>query len=198
MVVGIGQQACTGLLGALRIARALLLAEPELDTVLCLTADRFPVGASYEQAYNLVSDGAVSCTVSRRPGPFRLLGVEQVTDGALGSADDDETVGAFFTQTCAVVERLCARLGMKTGDVDWVVPQNTNVHAAPILARLLGLEGEQVHAPSVGSVGHLIAGDALVNLADLHDSGRTRPGQRIVMPIAGYGLNWQAAMLEVC
>lgn len=197
MVLGVGQQACTGLLGALRLARSLLVTEPELDPVLCLTADRFPAGAGYEQAYNLVSDGAVACTVSRSPGPFRLLGVHQLTNGALGYADDDETVGAFFTQTCAVVEGLCARLGLAASAIDWVVPQNTNVRVAPILARLLGVDEKRVHAPSVGGVGHLIAGDAFLNLEDLRTSGLARPGQLVAVPIAGYGLNWQCALLEV-
>lgn len=197
IVVGVGQQACTGLLGALRIARALQLSEPDLDPILCITADRFPHGASYEQAYNLVSDGAVACTVSREPGPFELLGVEQLTNGGLAYADDDQTVGAFFTHTCSVIERLCSRLGLTPADVDWVVPQNTNVRVAPILARLLGIAEERVHSPSVGEMGHLIAGDAFVNLVDLHASGRTRPGQLVAMPIAGYGLNWQCAMFEV-
>lgn len=197
IVVGIAQQACTGLLGALRLARALQLSEPDLGPMLCLTADRFPPGASYEQAYSLVSDGAVACTVSREPGPFELLGVDQLTNGGLAYADDDQTVGAFFTHTCAVMEKACARLGLAPADVDWVVPQNTNVRVAPILARLLGIAEDRVHCRTVGDVGHLVAGDAFVNLLDLHASGRTRPGDLIAMPIAGYGLNWQCAMFEV-
>jgi 3-oxoacyl-[acyl-carrier-protein] synthase-3 len=197
-VGGVTQQACTGLLGALRLGSALLTSEPDLDPVLCLTADRFPEGASYEQAYNLVSDGAVACTLSRRPGPLRLLGVHHITNGALVDADDDQTVGAFFSYTCAVVEGLCERLGVEPGAIDWLVPQNTNVRVAPILARLLGIPDHRVHSPMVPDVGHLIAGDAFLNLSDLLGSGRTRPGQLVAVPIAGYGLNWQCAMLEVC
>ena len=150
MVVGVGQQACTGLLGTLRLARSLLLSEPDLDPILCLTADRFPHGASYEQAYNLVSDGAVACTVSAEPGPFELLGVHQLTHGGLAYADDDQTVGAFFTHTCTVIERLCDRLGVKPADIDWLVPQNTNVRVAPILARMLDIAEDRVHSPSAG------------------------------------------------
>ncbi len=197
MVLGIGQQACTGLLGGLRVARALMLTEPDLEDVLCLTADRFPQGASYEQAYNLVSDGAVACTMSTRRGRLRLLGVHQLTNGGLVDADDDETVGAFFTYTCAVVEAACTRLGLSPREIDWVVPQNTNVRVAPILARLLGIDDARVHAPSVAEVGHLIAGDAFVNLDDLLRSGRPRGGELVAVPIAGFGLNWQCALFEV-
>jgi 3-oxoacyl-[acyl-carrier-protein] synthase-3 len=50
IVIGLNQQACTGMLGALRIARNLLLAESDMNDVVCITADRFPEGAKYEQA----------------------------------------------------------------------------------------------------------------------------------------------------
>ena len=74
IVVGLHQQACTGMLGSLRLAGALLSTEPEWRRVLCVTADRFPPGAWYEQAYNLISDGAAACVVGRDPAPCRLPG----------------------------------------------------------------------------------------------------------------------------
>src|SRR5262249_5842275 len=67
--IGLGQQACTSMLGSMRLARALLRDEPELGRILCVSADRFPAGAEHEQAYNLISDGAAACVGSReRPG----------------------------------------------------------------------------------------------------------------------------------
>src|SRR5262245_2001755 len=63
-VMGLAQQACTGLLGSLRLAGLLLRADPAVGRVLCVTADRFPAGALYEQSYNLISDGAAACVVS--------------------------------------------------------------------------------------------------------------------------------------
>src|SRR5436309_5720572 len=65
LIVGLSQQACTGLLGSMRLARSLVLSEPGIERVLCLTSDRFPEGALYEQSYNLISDGAAACIVSR-------------------------------------------------------------------------------------------------------------------------------------
>lgn len=195
-VVGLGQQACTGLLGALRVARGLLAAEPGLGEILCLTADRFPVGAGYEQAYNLVSDGAVACVVGTAPAAFELLGVHHITNGALEFASDDETVATYFSYTCETITAVCAAAGMTPDDLDWVVPQNTRAQVAPILARLLGLPEERMYCPTVHDVGHLIAGDGMVNLADLQRSGRLRVGDVIALPVAGYGLNWQCALLR--
>ena len=94
IVVGLHQQACTGMPGSLRVAGALLSTEPGWRRVLCVTADRFPPGAWYEQAYNLISDGGAACVVGRDPAPFRLLTVHQITNGGLAMAGDDEMMFA--------------------------------------------------------------------------------------------------------
>lgn len=197
IAVGVGQQGCTGLLGALRLARALLVAEPHLDPVVVVTADRFPPGARYEQTYNLVSDGAVACVVSRAPGRFGLLGVRHTTNGALVDAVDDEVVGSYFGYTCEVVRAACADAAMAPAQADWLVPQNTDVRAVQILGRLLGLPAQRLHPPATGRLGHVIAGDNLINLAELAATGQLSPGQRILLPVAGYGMNFQCAVLQV-
>ncbi|GAA1413051.1 3-oxoacyl-[acyl-carrier-protein] synthase III C-terminal domain-containing protein [Catellatospora coxensis] len=197
IVVGLHQQACTGVLGALRVAGALLTTEPGWRRVLCVTADRFPDGAWYEQAYNLISDGAAACVVGREPDVCRLLTVHQITNGGLGRAGDDETVGTYFAYTHRLVREAAARVGLAPAELDWVVTQNTNDKAWQILARLLGVDHARVWAPTLPDVGHVISADPVVNLSALLDSGRARPGQRIALPMAGFGLNWQCAVLEV-
>ncbi|HVE45381.1 MAG TPA: 3-oxoacyl-[acyl-carrier-protein] synthase III C-terminal domain-containing protein [Acidimicrobiales bacterium] len=196
IVVGLNQQACTSMLGSVRMAGALLASEPEMERVVCLTADRFPPGASYEQAYSLISDGAAACTVSRRPGGYRLLAAHHITNGAMVSADDDETVGAYFSYTHRLVTELLAKAGLATGDVDWVVPQNTNVKAWQILSRLLRIDEERVFCASLPDVAHVISGDNIVNMAYLESRDLVRPGEKVLLAMAGYGMNWQALLLE--
>ncbi|MBA9006778.1 3-oxoacyl-ACP synthase III family protein [Thermomonospora cellulosilytica] len=196
VVIGLNQQACTAMLGSLRVAGAMLGAEPGWRRVLCVTADRFPEGARYEQAYNLISDGAAACVVSRRPAGLRLVAAHQITNGALGTAGDDETVGSYFAYTHRLVRQTLDRAGLTPGDVDWVVTQNTNDKAWRILARLLGIDHDRVWSPSLPDTGHIISADNVVNLSMLLESGRVRPGQRIVLVMAGFGLNWQCVVLE--
>lgn len=195
-VVGVGQQGCTGLLGALRVARALLTAEPELATALCVTADRFPDGARHEQAYNLVSDLAVAARLSREPGPWRLVAAHGLTNGGLAGAGDDETVGAFFSWAHRTVVELCARAGIAPAALDWIVPQNLNRGAWEVLAGLLGVPRERVAMPTLASLGHGIGGDELVNLQALERSERIAPGARVLLFSAGFGLTWQGVLLE--
>ena len=196
-VIGLNQQACTGMLGALRIARNLLLAEPGIKNVACVTADRFPEHALYEQSYNLISDGAAACLVSRTTGPFRLLDVHHVTNGAMVDANDDETVGSYFNYTSRLINEALQRAGLSMDAIQWVVPQNTNRKAWEILSGLLDIDESQAFFPTMAGAGHVISADNIMNLAALHTAALASPGERVLTVMAGYGSNWQWALLEV-
>jgi 3-oxoacyl-[acyl-carrier-protein] synthase III len=195
-VIGVNQQACTGMLGSLRIARMLLLAEPEARRILCVTADRFPEGASYEQSYNLISDGAAACVVSTEPVGFRWVAGHAITNGSMARASDDEVVGGYFAYTHRLIQETLAGAELDLADVDWIVPQNTNVKAWQILARLLKVDLERIFFPTLGDFGHVISGDNLINLKRLLEEGRVRSGERVLLVMAGYGVNWQCVILE--
>ena len=196
IVIGLDQQACTGMLGSLRLARALLVAEPEMRRVLCITSDRFPEGAQYEQSYNLISDGAAACIASLEPGGFRVVACHGITNGAMVSATADETVGSYFSYAHRVIQETLAKAGLQMDDIDYVVPQNTNVKAWQILSRLLGLDYERVYFPTLGEVAHVISGDNIINLKSLVETERVAAGQRVLLFMAGYGANWQCIILE--
>ncbi len=194
--VGISQQACCSMLYSIRSARQLLLAEPEVETALCLTADRFPEGAIYEQAYNVISDGAATCTVSRKRGAFRYLAGHAITNGALAQASDDETVGSFFNYTVVLINELLRRANLEMKDIHWIVPQNMNKKAWEILSSVVDFPKERVVFPSMGKVAHMISGDNIVNLSLLLKESRIKKGERVLIPMAGFGLNWHGLILE--
>ena len=195
-VLGIDQQACTGMLGAVRVGAALLRSEADVRRILCVTADRFPDGAIYEQAYNLISDGAAACVLSREKRGFRLLAHHALTNGALARASDDETVGAYFTYTHWLLREILGKASLRAADVDWIVPQNMHPTGWTILSRLLGVDRDRVYFPTLAEVGHVISADNVINLKHLDDSGLVRPGNRLLLVMAGYGMNWQAVLLE--
>jgi len=181
VTIGLNQQACTGLLGSIRIARGLLASEPAFEQVLCVTADRFPADALYEQAYSLISDGASAFLVSREPRGYRVVACHHIANGALARASDDEAVGTFFNYTHRLVLETLEMAGTALGGVDWIVPQNTNPKAWGILARLLGFDSGRVFFESLPRVAHVIGGDNVVNLAELEASGRLESGQRVLL-----------------
>jgi len=195
-VIGLSQQACTGMLGGIRLARALLHTEPDVDDILCITADRFPPGAIYEQSYNLISDGAAAVVISRLERGFRVLGCHQITNGALVQASDDEAVGTYFNYTHRLVQESLAKIDAEIADIDWIIAQNMNVKAWQILARLLAFDAGRVYFDSLPEVGHVISGDNVINLKRLDDCDAIRPGEKLMMLMAGYGMNWQSVILE--
>jgi 3-oxoacyl-[acyl-carrier-protein] synthase-3 len=196
IVIGIAQQACTGMLGAINVARMLLKTEPEILQALCVTADRFPAGALYEQAYNLISDGAAACILSRRPGGFRIVATHALTNGAMSGASDGETAGFYFNYTCRSIDAVLQRAGRGIGDIAWIVPQNTHRKAWQILPRILGIASHRVFAPTLPQIGHMISGDNVANLKQLDDARLVRSGELVLLTMAGYGLNWQSMILE--
>jgi 3-oxoacyl-[acyl-carrier-protein] synthase-3 len=195
-VFGLNQQACTSMLGALKLASMLISSEPEIRKVLCVTADRFPENALYEQAYNLISDGAAACIVSNRPSGFKLIAWHGVTNGALAFASDDETVGTFFNYSFAAINKVLEKAHMSVSDLSWIVPQNTNRKAWQILANLLRFDFAKVYLPTLPQVGHVISGDNIINLKHLEAEKILQPGERVLLFMAGYGLNWQCVVLE--
>ena len=195
-VMGLNQQACTSMLGSMRLARMALATEPEIGKVLIVSADRFPAGATYEQAYNLISDGAAACVASLEPGGYRILAAHQVTNGALSAASDDETVGTYFSYAHRVIRETLAKAGLRMDQVDWVIPQNTSKKAWQILARLLKFDFERCWFGSLEDVGHVISQDNMINLRHLERAGKIAPGQKLLLFMAGFGLNWQAVVLE--
>lgn len=195
-VVGLSQQACTGMLGALRIGRSLLTAEPELQNVLCITADRFPPGAKYEQSFNLISDGAAACLLSREPAGLLLCDVHHISNGAMVRATDDETAASFLSYTCRLVDEALKRAGLTLSDIRWIVPQNINSTAMKILGGLLGAKQTQLYRPALANCGHVISADNIINLAALCNGAPLAAGDRLLTFMAGYGSNWQCALLE--
>jgi 3-oxoacyl-[acyl-carrier-protein] synthase-3 len=102
----------------------------------------------------------------------------------------------LLSYTANLVEQALSRLNLKMPDIRWVVPQNTNAKAWTILSRLLGLVPEQAFFPSMAETGHVISADNIINLAELRASGKLQSGDRVLTLMAGFGSNWQSAILE--
>jgi 3-oxoacyl-[acyl-carrier-protein] synthase-3 len=196
-VIGLNQQACTSMLGSIRIARALIATEPSMRRILCITSDRFPASSIYEQAYNLISDGAAAVLVTDEPRGLRVVASGQITNGAMVIASDDETVGSYFSYTHRVITQTLASAGLRADQIDWVVPQNTNITAWKVLSKMFKIDMDRVWCPTLPICGHIISGDNVVNLKSLLESGKLRSGERVLMLMAGYGMNWQCTLAEV-
>jgi 3-oxoacyl-[acyl-carrier-protein] synthase-3 len=190
-------QACTGALGALRVARGLIAAEPSLAPVLVVASDVLPGGVRVDPGHCLSSDGAAACVVSARAGGARIVRAASRTHAAWAGADDDAVVGMFFPVAHALVRETLEAAGRRPGDLAALVLSNLPDAACRILARTLEMDECRAWAPTRATHGHVMGADPLINLHALRQADVVRAGDLVLMLALGYGLVAQALLLEV-
>ncbi len=196
-VMAVAQQGCSTMFAALRVARALLLAEPARRHALCVGADVLPDGAPREILYNVISDAACAVVVSRGCRAERWLGFQQLSRGYYcdPAACGREIVAAYFPTAKAVIEQLLAEHGLHPDDIDVVVPTGVNRSSWDILLRLVGISADRLHC-GLPSFGHTITADSFLYLQDLRRRGQVARGSRLLLFTYGFGSSWCGLLLE--
>lgn len=197
-VLGLDQLACTAILGAVRLARALCVAEG-LERVLCVASEFYPAEAGREAITNCTSDAACAVLVERDAARNRIVGGVSVTKGfywAGGTSMRDEVIASYFPTAARVIHRTIADAGWKPDGVKWVMPHNVSATSWEILLRLAGLSNAQLWSHNIARIGHTLAGDNFINLRDALDSGAVCPGDKVLVFAYGYGAHWTGLALE--
>ena len=196
-VSGVAQQGCAGMFSALRTARALLIAEPDVRQVLCVGADALPRGACREVLYNVISDAACAVVMSQSALRWRWLAWHQISKGyywdvpALGS----EIIAAYFPTAKAVIQGLLTRAHLTPAEIDLVIPTGVNASSWPILLRLCGIPEDRLYQCRE-RFGHTIAADSFLLMEEAAAAGAVRPGMRVLLFTYGCGSSWCALLLE--
>jgi 3-oxoacyl-[acyl-carrier-protein] synthase III len=198
-VIGVAQLACNTFQATLRVARGLLMAEPSLNHVLCVAADRFPRGAKREIVYNLMSDGACAAVVSRDHSGNRILSTAQITRGVYwdSSISHDHLIAAYFPLARSAILEAVASAGLTIGEIDLLIPHNLNVKSWEILAQVIGMPLERIYTANIARIGHVVASDNVINYIDAFDEGRIERGQKIALFVMGFGAHWSCTVIEV-
>jgi 3-oxoacyl-[acyl-carrier-protein] synthase-3 len=196
-VMAVAQQGCATMFSALRVARALLVAEPARQHVLCVGVDALPAGAHREVLYNVISDAACAAVVSRGCTRERWIGFHQVSKGYYWdpSACGPEIVAAYFPTAKAVIEQLLSDHGLEPADIDLVIPTGVNKTSWDILLRLVGIPSDRLQT-GVRSFGHTIAADSFLHLDALRARGSVARGSRRLLFAYGFGSSWCGLLLE--
>jgi 3-oxoacyl-[acyl-carrier-protein] synthase-3 len=197
-VVGINQLGCASIFAALRMARAMIADDSELDAVLCVSADKFPPSEARDLVYNVVSDGASAALVRRGAERNRIVACTQVTKGALwdGGSLENEIVAAYFPTAKSVIERTLAKAGLAIDDISLVIPHNVSARSWEILGKLIGCPPHLIYTDNIRCVGHTIASDNILNLQRATSEGLISRGDYLLLFTFGYGLNWACMILE--
>jgi 3-oxoacyl-[acyl-carrier-protein] synthase III len=182
---------------ALRSARALLVAEPEIQHVLCVGVDVLPAGASREILYTVISDAAAAVVVSRESPRDRWQGFHQVSKGYYWNvpAKQKEIIASYFPTSRLVIQQLLARHGLGPDDIDCIIPTGIGAESWTVLTQLCGLDHARLYR-SERRFGHTIAADSFLHLSEARARGVLAAGKRLLLFTYGFGSSWCGLLLE--
>jgi 3-oxoacyl-[acyl-carrier-protein] synthase-3 len=196
-VIGLDQFACTTLFAAVRIARALCVAEG-CHRVLCVSSEFYPALAGREAITNCTSDAACAVLVESGGTRNRLVGAATITKGYYWEAESmrDEVMASYFPTAVTVMRRAIADAGWRPDDVDWIIPHNVSAKSWEILSRLAALPNARLWRDNIARIGHTLAGDNFINLRDALERGAVCSGDKVLLFSYGYGAHWTSLAIE--
>ncbi len=156
--------------------------------------------------------GAVVLEASDKPGimasamhadgsQFGILNVPGQVCGGQVTGDpflrmDGQAVFKFAVRVLAdIAEEVCAKAGMQTSDLDWLIPHQANIRIIEATGKKLGVDREKVIV-SVDRHGNTSAASVPLALDEAVRDGRIQRGQKILVEGVGGGFTWGAALLE--
>jgi 3-oxoacyl-[acyl-carrier-protein] synthase III len=214
----VGGLGCVSITPALLVARGLLAADRELDTVLVVHGSKPATPQRYRHPVTVSGDGGVAVLVARQ-GPVRVLDLLQETSGDywdLFSVQYRDRPWAHWREECrdiatysfrlavetgrrlaALRDRILARNGLQPGDIDCYVSQNLSLGAFRFAEDALGMELAAGCSENLRRYGHLGPADVLLNLYTETGSGRLGGGQRALLLNASPVAAWSLLLVEV-
>lgn len=156
--------------------------------------------------------GAVVLEASEKPG---ILATAMHADGSLSgilnvpgqiaggqvTGDpflrmDGPAVFKFAVRVLAdIAEEVCLVAGMKTCDVDWLIPHQANIRIIEATGKRLGIDREKVIV-TVAHHGNTSAASVPLALDEAVRDGRIQRGQKVLVEGVGGGFTWGAALFE--
>jgi 3-oxoacyl-[acyl-carrier-protein] synthase-3 len=208
---------------ALRLARDMLVAEPELRNVLLVGACResylLDYGNERSRFMFNFGDGAAAALLVKEGERDELLGSFGLTDGSLSlhvkvarggsvhmndgypflDVDDPAAMKEQLDQTSLkqfvrVAEGALERSGLTLGDVSFLCALHMKRSMHSALCASLGVDLSR--AEVLDDTGHMSGVDTLLSLDRAARAGRVRDGDVVLLLAAGTGYTWAASVLR--
>ena len=209
---------------ALRVCRDLLVAEPELRSVLAVGACResYLLDYSNERSRFMFNfgDGGVAAVVTRDAAANELLGSAAITDGSLslhvkvpegGSVQPELDGGRFLdvdgleemkrrldevslVNFVRVAEEALGRSGAALADVGYLCGIHMKRSMHAGLVNALGLPADR--AAYLDDTGHVSGADPLLGLDRAARAGELEDGELVLLLAAGTGYTWAASVVR--
>lgn len=196
--IGLSEQSCSSLMGAVWLARALMI-QDGLNTAVCVNADVFPQGYKREVIYNIVSDSACAVVLRRGETRNQVLMYHHMTKGYYWDCDrrQNEMIASYFTTGKRVVRNTLRRAQVKLADVKMIIPHNVSYRSWDILSRLIDFPIDRIYTGNIAERGHSIAADNFLNLKDCLSEKRLQSGDLALLYSFGLGAHWGCSLLRV-
>lgn len=94
-----------------------------------------------------------------------------------------------------IAEEVCAAAGIRTADVDWLIPHQANIRIIDATGKKLGITRERVIV-TVDRHGNTSAASVPLALDEAVRDGRIQRGHKVLLEGVGGGFTWGAALLE--
>jgi 3-oxoacyl-[acyl-carrier-protein] synthase-3 len=209
------QAVCSGFAYALAVAEK-FLASGSHKKALVIGAEVFSRILDWTERGTCVlfgdGAGAVVLEASSKPGilatalhadgsqsgilnvPGQICGGQVIGDPFLRM--DGQAVFKFAVRVLAeVAEEVCAAAGIRTADVDWLIPHQANIRIMNGTARKLKLAPEKL-VVTVDEHGNTSAASVPLALDVAVRSGRVKPGDTVMLEGVGGGFTWGAVLLD--
>ena len=109
---------------------------------------------------------------------------------------DGQAVFKFAVRVLTdVAEEVCQIAGLKTTDVDWLIPHQANIRIIEATGKRLGIAKDKVIV-TVDRHGNTSAASVPLALDEAVRDGRIQRGHKVLLEGVGGGFAWGAALLE--
>ena len=208
---------------ALRLARDMLVAEPELQNVLLVGACResylLDYGNERSRFMFNFGDGAAAALLVKDGERNELLGSHGLTDGSLSlhvkvarggsvhsndgyaflDVDDPVAMKEQLDETSLknfvrAAEGALRRSGLTLSDVSFLCPLHMKSSMHAALCEALGIDPERSEV--LDDTGHMSGVDTLLSLDRAVRAGRVTDGDVVLLVAAGTGYTWAASVVR--
>jgi 3-oxoacyl-[acyl-carrier-protein] synthase III len=196
-------QNCVTGLYALRVAEALLSAEPPGSLALILAGEKV-CGPDMRQIprTTVLGDAAAACVVGLDGPGDRVLSLAQRTLGrfhesfTMSARLQQEYKQAYIPAMASVMREAVDAAGLGMDEISLVLPHNVNRYIWAGTARYLGLPLDRVYLDNIPKTGHCFCADPFVNLSTARAEGAVKPGDTVLLVAAGLGATFCAAAVR--
>jgi 3-oxoacyl-[acyl-carrier-protein] synthase-3 len=208
------QAVCSGFLYALSVAESMIRGGGA-NTALVIGAETFSRILDWEDRTTCVlfGDGAGAVVLKAEEGTRGVLSTRLHADGRHnqllyvdGGPSTTQTVGKLrmkgqevfrhaVTNLADVLNEVMASVGLKTEDIDWVVPHQANRRILDATARKLNLPADRVIV-TVDEHANTSAASVPLALDRAVRDGRIKRGDLLVLEAMGGGFTWGAAAVR--